>query len=86
MQGGIELKSLKADKILDVKGEVCPYPVVMARKALAAMPPGAILLEITDHTISTETVPEAVQQEGLAEVLGIMEEPAGVYHIYMRRQ
>ncbi len=31
------------DRILDAEGLLCPLPVLKARKALAAMAPGAIL-------------------------------------------
>ena len=37
------------DEILDVKGLLCPIPVLKARKALARLPAGALLrVEATD--------------------------------------
>jgi TusA-related sulfurtransferase len=80
-----ELASLKPDAVLDVRGEVCPYPVTAALKALARLRPGQVLVEVTDHTISTHTVPRAVTRERAAEVLGVLQDGPGLYRIYLRR-
>ncbi len=79
------LGSIEPDRELDVTGEVCPYPVVAAQKELMSMKSGEILVELTDHTISTHTVPDAVCEKQLAEVLGVEEAAPGLYRIYMKR-
>ncbi|HEY8488504.1 MAG TPA: sulfurtransferase TusA family protein [Thermaerobacter sp.] len=78
--------ALTADRELDVTGEICPYPVDAALEALAQMAPGQILAELTDHTISTHTVPAAVERSGLGEVLRVEEKEPGLYRIWIRRR
>ena len=73
------------DRELDVRGEICPYPVDAALAALAQMQPGQILAELTDHTIATHTVPAAVQRAGIAKVLRIEEQGGGLYRIILQR-
>jgi len=82
---GEKLEEIKADREIDVTGEVCPYPVIAAQKELLKMKPGEILVEETDHTISTHTVPDAVKEKKLAETLGVTEPSPGLYRIYLRR-
>ncbi|ADU51467.1 SirA-like domain-containing protein [Thermaerobacter marianensis DSM 12885] len=74
------------DREIDVTGEICPYPVDAALEALAGMAPGQVLAELTDHTISTHTVPAAVERSGLGEVLRIEEKEPGLYRILIRRK
>lgn len=80
-----DLQALRPDQTIDVKGEVCPYPQIAARRGLQKLAAGQVLALETDHTISTETVPNMVQNEGLAEVLGILPAARGVWRIYLRR-
>ncbi len=79
------LEEVNPDRELDVTGEVCPYPVIAVQKELLKMQPGEILVEITDHTISTHTVPDAVEKKKLAEVMGVEEPSPGLYRIYLKR-
>jgi len=85
VEAEVDLEAIDPDKELDVTGEVCPYPVIAAQKELLRMNPGEILVEVTDHTISTHTVPDAVREKKLAEVLGIDEPSPGLYRIYLKR-
>ncbi|EKP95762.1 MULTISPECIES: sulfurtransferase TusA family protein [Thermaerobacter] len=78
--------AVTADREIDVTGEICPYPVDAALEALARMAPGQVLAELTDHTISTHTVPAAVERSGLGEVLRIEEKEPGLYRILIRRR
>ncbi len=50
--------------ILDVRGYVCPYPVIYTRKALAKLKSGDILEIVTDNPPSCENVPNSVRDEG----------------------
>ncbi|HEY8393705.1 MAG TPA: sulfurtransferase TusA family protein [Thermaerobacter sp.] len=78
-------QEVTVDRELDVTGEVCPYPVDAALQALAQMRPGQVLAELTDHTISTHTVPAAVERSGLGRVLRIEEQEPGLYRILLQR-
>jgi len=82
---GVNLEEIIPDREIDVTGEVCPYPVIAAQKELLKMNPGEILAEITDHTISTHTVPDAVKAKKLAELIGVEELSPGLYRIYLKR-
>jgi tRNA 2-thiouridine synthesizing protein A len=42
---------------LDVRGEICPYPMMKAVEALKKLPDGEILEVITDHSPALETIP-----------------------------
>lgn len=80
-----DLSGVEPDEVLDVLGEVCPYPANLTLQRLASMRPGQVLKVLTDHTIATHNVPTAVAHRGLGETLGIQEVEPGVYAIYVRR-
>ena len=42
---------------LDVRGEICPYPMLKAIEAMRAAPDGEEILVITDHPPCLETIP-----------------------------
>lgn len=42
---------------LDVRGEICPYPMMKAVEALRALPKGELLEVYTDHAPCLETIP-----------------------------
>lgn len=43
--------------ILDVRGEMCPYPAMRTREFLAKLPPDEVLEVLTDHPPALGTVP-----------------------------
>jgi len=51
-------ESTKPNEVLDVLGEICPYPQLYAKKKLEKMAPGSVLEIITDHPpAAEETIP-----------------------------
>lgn len=70
--------------VLDVKGYVCPYPVIYTRKALTRLSPGELLEVITDNPPSCENVPRVVREEG-HEVLSVEKVGEGVWKILIRK-
>lgn len=56
------LRSRKIAKTIDVRGKVCPYPVLETKQALQNMPVGQILEVITDLKDSTITLPNFCQK------------------------
>ncbi|MHA1506021.1 MAG: sulfurtransferase TusA family protein [Candidatus Asgardarchaeia archaeon] len=54
---------MKPNRKLDLRGEVCPYPVIYTLKELNKMRSGEILGVITDHLPATENVPAAVKKK-----------------------
>lgn len=42
---------------LDVRGEICPYPMIKAVEAMKRLPDDEVLEVITDHMPALETIP-----------------------------
>ena len=60
-----DLKSQTPTQTLDVLGRVCPYPLVLTKKALEKMPSGGILKILCDAPASAEdSVPRFAQDKG----------------------
>ncbi len=49
---------------LDVRGEICPYPMLKAVEAMKRLPEGEILEVITDHAPALETIPTQAHRLG----------------------
>lgn len=79
-----ELLELQADHTIDAIGEVCPHTLNLALKGLKKAKSGEIVVEVTDHTIATKTIPAAVKMNKIAEVLGIVNKD-GNHHIYLKK-
>lgn len=57
-------------KQLDVRGEICPYPMMKAVQALKRLTPGDVGLEvITDHAPALETIPTQAVRLGYTSVI-----------------
>ena len=54
------------DEPLDLRGLKCPLPALMARKALAAMPPGTALTVYADDPMAAVDIPHMCHSEGHA--------------------
>ena len=48
---------MKMAKKLDVRGEICPYPMMKAGDALRKLPAGETLEVLTDHPPALSTIP-----------------------------
>jgi len=60
-----DLKSQTPAQVLDVLGRVCPYPLVLSKKALEKLPSGAILKILCDAPASAEdSLPRFAQDKG----------------------
>jgi tRNA 2-thiouridine synthesizing protein A len=56
-------------KQLDVRGEICPYPMMKASDELKKLPPGESLEVLTDHAPCLTTIPwEAAKYSYRAEI------------------
>lgn len=66
--------------VLDVRGYVCPYPVIYSRKILSKLKSGEILEILTDNPPSCENVPKAVIEDG-HEVESVSRVEEGVWKI-----
>ncbi len=55
-----EVKQLeKKAKIINMEGEVCPYPQIIAREQIQKIENDIIIIE-TDHVMATKAVPQSV--------------------------
>lgn len=73
----------EADEFQDMKGEMCPYPQVEAKKALESLGSGDLLVQETDHVPSTENVPKAVEEEAESKV---WRSGDGLYRVFLRKK
>jgi tRNA 2-thiouridine synthesizing protein A len=49
---------------LDVRGEICPYPMMQAAEALKKLQPGESLQVLTDHAPALSTIPWEAARHG----------------------
>lgn len=49
---------------LDVRGEICPYPMMKASEALKTLPRGESLQVLTDHAPALSTIPWEAAKHG----------------------
>ena len=68
------------DKVLDVRGLLCPAPTVMTGKALREMKKGKTLRIITNDVTAKETIPSLCNQEGY-HLVELKEEDGLLYFI-----
>jgi len=54
----------KPNEVLDVRGEVCPYPDVKTQKKLKSMKSGEVLEVIVDYPLSAERIPRSMEKLG----------------------
>ena len=56
------------DESLDLRGLKCPLPALLAKKAMARLPPGSILTVAADDPMSVVDIPHMCHGEGHAVV------------------
>jgi tRNA 2-thiouridine synthesizing protein A len=60
-----ELSSAAPKETLDVLGRVCPYPLVLAKKAVEKLSSGEVLKVLCDAPASAEdTIPRWAEKQG----------------------
>ncbi|MCL4492513.1 MAG: sulfurtransferase TusA family protein [Nitrospirae bacterium] len=55
---------IKADKVLDVKGLVCPRPMVMTMNTLKAMDKGQVIHVIANDSSTKHSIPALCERAG----------------------
>lgn len=80
-----DLKSQTPIETLDVLGRVCPYPLVMTKKALEKLSSGDLLKVITDAPASAEdSIPRFAEKQGCQiEIVKI--EDKGYWELYIQK-
>ncbi len=49
---------------LDTRGEICPYPLVMAQREMGQLDPGDVLIVLSDYPLSAENIPRWAAEQG----------------------
>ena len=73
-------KEIRIDKILDVKGLICPGPTVMTMNTLKDMDRGKILQVITDDNSTRLSIPSLCERAGY-NLLELREEEGVLYYL-----
>jgi TusA-related sulfurtransferase len=76
---------MKPDRVLDIRGEVCPYTYVKTRLALEEMKTGQVLSVQVDYEPAIRSVPRSVTIQG-DEILSVMLTQPGEWEILIRKQ
>lgn len=82
---GDSLRSSIPVETIDIRGKVCPYTLILTKKALEETDSGDVLKVICDHAPAAEdTIPRYCEKQGYEfEVVKI--EDKGVWEIYIRK-
>ncbi|ADC88749.1 SirA family protein [Thermocrinis albus DSM 14484] len=78
------MRSVKVDKELDIRGEVCPFTFVKSKLALEDMEVGQVLRVLVDYKPSAESVPKSLREEG-QEVLEVNQIEENLWEILVRK-
>ena len=77
-----ELKEIEENAVrIDMEGEVCPYPQIIAREEIKKIESGKIVVIKTDHVMATKAVPQSVSNE--VSHFGVWKSGSGQYKIIL---
>lgn len=80
-----ELSSITPAETLDVLGRVCPYPLVLTKKAIEKLPSGAVLKVLTDAPASAEdSLPRFCEKLGY-KFESVKLEDKGYWELYIQK-
>jgi len=81
-----ELSSMTPAETLDVLGRVCPYPLVLTKKALEKLPGGSLLKVLCDAPASAEdSIPRFCEKQGL-KLESVKLEDKGYWELYIQKK
>ena len=81
-----EISKMNVAETVDVLGRVCPYPLVLTKKALEKLPSGAVLKVICDAPASAEdTIPRFCEKQGYP-MEAVKFEDKGYWDIYIQKK
>ena len=80
-----DLKSQPVAETVDVLGRVCPYPLVLTKKAMEKLSSGQVLKVITDAPASAEdSIPRFAEKQGY-EFESVKLEDKGYWELYIKK-
>ncbi|MBI5525271.1 MAG: sulfurtransferase TusA family protein [Deltaproteobacteria bacterium] len=71
-------------KLLDLRGEVCPYTFVKSKLTLEQMAPGEELVVTVDYEPSSRNIPKSMRIIG-EEVVSVAAKDDGTWEIVLRK-
>ncbi len=69
---------------LDVRGDICPYPMLKTVEALKKLPEDETLVVITDHAPALESIPTQARRRGFSVSIEQVGDPE--WHITLIRE
>ncbi len=80
-----DLKTQTPVEVVDVLGRVCPYPLVMTKKAIEKLSSGDVLKVLTDAPASAEdSIPRFAEKQGF-QIEVIKHEDKGFWEIFIQK-
>ncbi len=81
-----ELSSMSPTETLDVLGRVCPYPLVLAKKAMEKLSSGGVLKILCDAPASAEdSIPRFCEKQGF-KFESVKLEDKGYWELYIQKK
>ncbi len=78
------LSEEKVAREVDVRGQICPYPLIETQNGLKGIEPGEVLLVLTDNEPSAkETIPALCGRKSYP--FEAVEDGAGGWRVFIRR-
>lgn len=80
-----ESKTIQADRVVELRHEVCPFTFIKSKLALEEMQPGQILQVIVSHAPAAENVPRSMENEG-HEIISVEQSGGSEWTITVRKK
>ncbi len=71
------------DDTLDVRGECCPYPLILSKKRVEKMKSGEILEITADDPVAPQNIDSWAKKSG--NKLLAVKQDGNIFHIYVQR-
>ncbi len=78
-------EKIRADRELDIRGEICPFTFVKSKLALESMKVGEVLRVLIDYEPSAQNVPRSLRDEG-QEVIAVNRIGDSLWEIIIRKR
>jgi len=75
---------MKADRSIDIRGDVCPYTYVKSKLAIEDLKKGQVLEVLLDHAPATRSVPASMRSDG-HEVLSVKKSGKSEWKILVKK-
>lgn len=75
---------IKPDQVIDVKGQMCPRPLLITKQTLKAMRPGQVLQVISDDLTTRLTFQSYLEHSG-DELMDVHQDGPVIHHYIMKK-